>query len=170
MPILLHLAAFFCGTNALEKTGALRQHTPCFIRRRRRFGGAATHPFFGSRGFCSLALSRFSRRDALRPCENRSAAPTTAPSLCHWQRSLLLPQTPFWVYGRFQAVSWDCSKIQRKRRSSMQGASPFLPPFARRGYLRPVLARAASCSGEGGISPCAAFSRWLIRWSRAVSR
>ena len=25
MPILLHLAAFFCGTNALEKTGALRQ-------------------------------------------------------------------------------------------------------------------------------------------------
>ena len=28
MPVLLRLAAFFCGTDALEKTGALRQHTP----------------------------------------------------------------------------------------------------------------------------------------------
>ena len=27
-PFLLRLADFFCGTNALEKTGTLRQHTP----------------------------------------------------------------------------------------------------------------------------------------------
>ena len=57
MPILLHLAAFFCGTNALEKTGALRQHTPRCFRRRRRFGGAATRPLSEAGAFALLRLA-----------------------------------------------------------------------------------------------------------------
>ena len=42
--ILLRLANICGGTDALANIGALRQHTPRFIRRRRRFGGAATRP------------------------------------------------------------------------------------------------------------------------------
>ena len=104
-PILLRLAGFFCGTDALEKTGALRQHTPRFICRRQRFGGAATLPFNvphrcaaspppggmcgkrllqGVRPVCPsvsakaeppLALSQYLRRD-WHPCKYWSAAPT----------------------------------------------------------------------------------------------
>ena len=59
MPVLLRLAAFFCGTNALEKTGALRQHTPRCFRRRRRFGGAATRPLSEAGAFALLRLADF---------------------------------------------------------------------------------------------------------------
>ena len=86
LPILLRLAAFFCGTDALEKTGALRQHTPCFIRRRRRFGGAASRPLDVPPGACGPAPRGGSMRIAAASQVSRCGLPhsehlmLTAPS------------------------------------------------------------------------------------------
>ena len=58
---------------------------PCGAQDGKAHGGSA------GRDIRPLALSRFSRRGAVPACENRSAAPLTAPCFCHWQRSLFVP-------------------------------------------------------------------------------
>ena len=52
-----------------------------------------------------LALSRFSRRGAVPACENRSAAPNTAPCFIHRMRSLCLPLLRFGCFCRRQRLS-----------------------------------------------------------------
>ena len=43
---------------------------------------------------CPLALSQFSRRAAMRPCENWSAAPSTPHCIVRWTRFGVLAPTP----------------------------------------------------------------------------
>ncbi len=56
-----------------------------------------------------LALGRFSRRGAVPACENRSAAPNTAPCFIHRMRSLCLPLLRFGCFCRRQRLSCAAS-------------------------------------------------------------
>ena len=80
-----------------------------------------------------LALSQFSRRAAVRPCENWSAAPASPRCICRRQRSAQLPPVggslPLAAASSFAfRVPCSCDIANKRKRS--------FPPVPRRGMLR----------------------------------
>ena len=73
----------------LTGTMTLHHHMPLSSLQTRNW----KHPSRGRCGLFPLVLSQFSRRAALRPCENWSAAPATARCIRRRRRSAQLPDS-----------------------------------------------------------------------------
>ena len=117
-----------------------------------------------------LALGRFSRRGAVPACENRSAAPNTAPCFIHRMRSLCLPLLRFGCFCRRQRLA------QLQTPTKMHGARPPVrrnvsaarvarypvKPLALSRFLRRAAAGACkNRSAAPAAAPC------FVHWTRS---
>ena len=71
-----------------------------------------------------LALSQFSRRAAMRPCENWSAAPSTPRCIVRWTRFGVLAPTPARLFLPQAAPRLRC-QTQRERGKVRNHLSPY---------------------------------------------
>ena len=90
-----------------------------------------------------LALGRFSRRGAVPACENRSAAPNTAPCFVRRTRSLCLPLLRFGCFCRRQRLSCAARRPQMFPRGCAAGPLA-LSRFLRRGAVPACKNRSAA--------------------------